>query len=662
MAEATQTFQFTLGPVQGFVAQARRTRDFWAGSFILSWLSSVAIACIEKQGGPVQFPVPDAAYLRHLYGEAGAQDAYPQQGSIPNRFKATTAQVPTDFHPEWVTQAVQAAWLALADSVWAHDLADGAGDATRAIWQRQTRNFWEMSWVLSAGDGAELLDQRKNWRDLVPPDEPGHKCMMMDGWQELSGVTHTHMPSVRKFWQQLAGSDKTGMATDLGEGEQLCALAFIKRRFARYFAQVEADLPGQLGRVYGWKVPSAVPSVSFVAAAPWLAQVLDRAPVAALQDWNAAASRIASYSEIAHVQDDKPFEIDIRCVKEAADKRRSEGLHRRWAGLDGQLYFPTALENPRLFSDQKAARQVLHQLQQLRRSAQLPTLPSPYYAVLLMDGDQLGKHMGEQAKQQPISAALNQFTQKAGVIVRQHNGFLIYAGGDDVLALLPLDDALTAAAALQADYRDAFDTHCIKKGHDVQSTLSGAIEFVHIRTPLTRVLQDAHRLLDDVAKEDVGRNAIAVRVWKPSGLALQWAMPWEKALDEKNQVRISAVAQQFAAQGNNADDADGCTRFSNKFFFRMQSLLRRFAGADNTTLEALLLAEYLHSWGRLDKRTGLGTDALKVSLHQLLEQCRQWQRPAAGQAAVPHPQHPINPDGALLVRFLAQKGLDEERA
>ena len=665
MAEPTQTFQFTLGPVQGFVAQARRTRDFWAGSFILSWVSSVAIACIEKQGGTVQFPVPDAAYLRHLYGQASAQDAYPQQGSIPNRFKATTAQVPADFHPEWVTQAVQAAWQALADSVWAHDLAELAGDATRAIWQRQTRNFWEMSWVLSAGDGAELLDQRKNWRDLVARDEPGHKCMMMDGWQELSGVTHTHMPSVRKFWQALAASGKTGMATDLGEGEQLCALAFIKRRFARYFAQVEVDLPGQIGRVYGWQVPSAVPSVAFVAAAPWLAQVLERAPVAALQDWHAAASRIASYSEIAHVQDDQPFEIDLRCVKEAADKRRSEGLHRRWAGLDGQLYFPTALENARLFPDQSAARQVLQQLQQLRRSAGLQSLPSPYYAILLMDGDQLGKHMGEQAKQQPISAALNQFTQKAGAIVRDHNGFLIYAGGDDVLALLPLDNALAAAAALQADYRAAFDAHCIQKGHDVQSTLSGAIEFVHIRTPLTRVLQDAHQLLDDVAKEQTGRNAIAVRVWKPSGQALQWAMPWEKALDENGQVRISAVAQQFAAQGNNAEDAeaaDASARFSNKFFFRMQSLLQRFAGADEKTLEALLLAEYLHSWGRLDKRTGMDINALHASLHQLLEQCRQWQRPAAGQAAKPHPQHPLNPDGALLVRFLAQKGLDEERS
>ncbi|MDQ3773077.1 MAG: hypothetical protein M3461_01130 [Pseudomonadota bacterium] len=29
---------FTLGPVQGFVAQARRTRDLWGGSFLLSWL------------------------------------------------------------------------------------------------------------------------------------------------------------------------------------------------------------------------------------------------------------------------------------------------------------------------------------------------------------------------------------------------------------------------------------------------------------------------------------------------------------------------------------------------------------------------------------------------------------------------------------------------
>ncbi|MCB1974854.1 MAG: hypothetical protein KDE65_10460 [Burkholderiaceae bacterium] len=212
-----QIFQFILGPVQGFVAQARRTRDFWAGSFILSWLSSVAIAAIQKQGGEIQFPVPDAAYMRNLSGTANPQDPWPQQGSIPNRFMATTAKVPADFHPEWVSQAVQAAWAALAQAVWAGDLPHLAGTPTEAIWQRQVGNFWEISWVLSDGNQPSLIDQRKNWRSPVLPQEPGHKCMVMDGWQELSGINATSMAAVNGFWGALAASGKPGIATDLGE-------------------------------------------------------------------------------------------------------------------------------------------------------------------------------------------------------------------------------------------------------------------------------------------------------------------------------------------------------------------------------------------------------------------------------------------------------------
>lgn len=46
---ADQYFHITLGPVQGFVSQARRTRDFWAGSFLLSWLAAVAIKSSRKR-------------------------------------------------------------------------------------------------------------------------------------------------------------------------------------------------------------------------------------------------------------------------------------------------------------------------------------------------------------------------------------------------------------------------------------------------------------------------------------------------------------------------------------------------------------------------------------------------------------------------------------
>ena len=63
-----------------------------------------------------------------------------------------------------------------------------------------------------------------------------------------------------------------------------------------------------------------------------------------------------------------------------------------------------------------------------------------------MDGDSLGQHMSHPAKRTLISQALNTFTGTVQDIVeRDYSGFLIYAGGDDVLALLTLDDALPCA-------------------------------------------------------------------------------------------------------------------------------------------------------------------------------------------------------------------------
>lgn len=649
--ENKQIFQFTLGPVQGFVAQARRTRDFWAGSFILSWLSSVAMAAIKAQGGEISFPLPDDNYLAWLHGQGKEQP--PLQGSVPNRFKALTAEVPADFDPQRITASVQVAWQALADCVWKNDLEGVASAETRAIWQRQVQNFWEISWVLSADDGTNLLDRRKNWRSPVAPAEPGHKCMMMDGWQELSGVLVSNMQEVNHFWKQLVASGKHGMQTDLREGEQLCALAFIKRRFSRWFDKVHVALPGSEQTVHGWRLPSAVPSVSFLAAAHWIAEAIDKAEPEAFERFNAEASELASYSELAHVNDDA-FEIDIRCVSDAARRRsQQEGFRRRWAGLDGQLYFPTALQNPRLFAEQKQAGKVLRELKQLREVAGISSLPSPYYAILLMDGDQLGSHMGDKAKQRPISQALNAFTAQAGELVREHNGFLVYAGGDDVLALLPLEDALPAAAALQARYKQCFAREGEGK---VASTLSGAIEFVHIRTPLTRVLQDAHRLLDEVAKDKTGRDAVAVRVWKPSGLAAQWSMPWAKALDERGEVRICQLAAQFGRQQGEED-----AHFSSKFFFRAQQVIERFPDMPDDALQKVLQAEYLHSFGsRSRKLNEADMQRLLDSLQALNAQSRRWLREIQADGSAGFKQLGHNPEAALLVRFLADKGMERD--
>ena len=46
----TNILNFSLGPVQGFIARARKTRDFWTGSFLLSYLAGQAMAEILEQG------------------------------------------------------------------------------------------------------------------------------------------------------------------------------------------------------------------------------------------------------------------------------------------------------------------------------------------------------------------------------------------------------------------------------------------------------------------------------------------------------------------------------------------------------------------------------------------------------------------------------------
>ena len=45
-----------VGPVQDFIAAARRTRDLWFGSYLLSEISRSVAASVEANGGKLIFP------------------------------------------------------------------------------------------------------------------------------------------------------------------------------------------------------------------------------------------------------------------------------------------------------------------------------------------------------------------------------------------------------------------------------------------------------------------------------------------------------------------------------------------------------------------------------------------------------------------------------
>ncbi len=650
-----QYFHFTLGPVQGFVAQARRTRDFWAGSFLLSYLSAIAMTAVEKQGGKLLFPKVESHYLNWL--ENRGKGLPPQQGCIPNRFKGGTAEVPGDFNPRQVETSVQQAWRGLAEAVWEHDLADYAGTETRTIWDRQVNNFWEMSWVITdSEERSDLLDRRKNWRSYLPPEEQGVKCMMMDGWQELSAIQTPNAKGLALFWQGLRQQKGRSLKNDLRENEYLCAIAFIKRRFSHVFNHFQQAMP-ENWTAHGWSVNPSVPSVSYIAAAPWLAKVIGQAADEAIAGFVRSAKKLsADYGKTT---------TEITCLTQALTKRGATEDLLDLVSLEGDVFFESLLDNKinETAENSEQAQQVKTALKNMLKGQDLE-VASPFYAVLMMDGDSLGAQMSDLNKQQAISSALNHFTNGVADIVEQHSGFLIYAGGDDVLALLPLEYALNCANALRNHYLDSFKQHgqysTANAQGQVQSTLSGAIEYAHIKMPLGKILADAHQLLDAVAKDEYGRDAIAVRVWKPGGQHLQWAMPWQYAVNEDNQVILNELANDFRK-------TEQQTPFSSSFFFNIDT---RFAmlqnkqhgqwqlaeGFDEQSITTLIAAEYLNAGININRNPKLTLDAAKQHIAPLIEQCLPKYRNAGSGRFVA--MNRLNVDAAHLLRFLANKGVD----
>ncbi|MDH5404223.1 MAG: type III-B CRISPR-associated protein Cas10/Cmr2, partial [Candidatus Heimdallarchaeota archaeon] len=51
-----QKLNLTVGPVQPFIASARKTVDFWSGSFLLSYLMGKGINFIENNNGRIIGP------------------------------------------------------------------------------------------------------------------------------------------------------------------------------------------------------------------------------------------------------------------------------------------------------------------------------------------------------------------------------------------------------------------------------------------------------------------------------------------------------------------------------------------------------------------------------------------------------------------------------
>ena len=437
-----------------------------------------------------------------------------------------------------------------------HDLAERALAAAKAVrpFKPQVQQGWrcsltgETEWLTADADHLSVpAGKRKSRSDKA--FRPGEH--------------------VQTLWTKIADA-KPAWAK---QGEHLGALPAIKRLWPTLFAEEvgralgDADVAGRAQRF--------VVSTHTMALAQQIDQWLERggpgaAGLAAALDHDAVA----------------PVALPRALMKRHAGK----------PALAAAKRLPALLDAADDSGDEAQARQFENLVRSTLRgggdnsddNARLET----YYGMLLMDGDRMGAWLtgGDQyaisyrdsfhpqvrdgfdkhAQRQPllrayavqkravspnrhlaISAALNDFSLVVArhVVETEYLGRLIYAGGDDVLAMLPVADLLPAMQRLRLAYSGHDPAHAdgdrsglaLKNGFAMlgnrqrgwrlmrmmgeHATASCGAVVAHHQAPLGAVMREL-RLAEKRAKGEGGRDAFSLVIVKRSGGALVVTAKW----------------------------------------------------------------------------------------------------------------------------------------
>jgi CRISPR-associated protein Cmr2 len=142
-----------------------------------------------------------------------------------------------------------------------------------------------------------------------------------------------------------------------------------------------------------------------------------------------------------------------------------------------------------------------------------------------------------------ISRDLSKFAGDAKSIVGKHQGFTIYAGGDDVMAFVPLHTLLDCAVELHAAFEAAVGEYTSdpEDGATVSPSLSVGIVIAHHLEPLSDVLALA-REAEKTAKKHQGKDALAITLSKRSGADRTIVGGWKEGIAERLRFLMDNVA------------------------------------------------------------------------------------------------------------------------
>lgn len=477
--------EISIGPVQGFIAAARRSRDLWAGSYLLSELVRAAASELLRQRAKLIYPLAS-----RVQAENPEEDS-----NLSNILLAcieTTDEAAVRAIAGTVRQAARQRLARFAEEARA-DWQRAGVELRRGFWQRQIDDALETyaAWaripdLAQAGkppyrvayEGLKRsLAARKNTRDFAPmfPDEAA---------EQGAGIPKCSFDGLREsVLPDLPVGQRFPACFGLGRGEQLDALGCLKR-------------------VVGRRERFA--ALSRFAADGWLRR-LDEAACRALAK--------------AH----EPL------VNEKIGlATRAPGTAAALFAYDGGLLFPERYAIAQQDSqDNPAAQAALEALGTLLRPLwKRHGRPCPYGVLLIADGDRMGRFVDrarQAAEHQHISAAVADFADRVPAIARQFGGQCVFAGGEDVMLLLPLAAVVEGAFALHGAFDAALAgvvRELVGDRQDARPTLRVGAAICHVLEPLGVIRQRAVAA-EQFAKGAAGSarqgNALGLRLHIRSG-------------------------------------------------------------------------------------------------------------------------------------------------
>ena len=477
----------SIGPVQVFISSARKLRDLWFGSDMLSELSKVVANSLYSDGCELIFPhisssedlnknsdliVANKIFAKYT-GDKNLND-------IIKNAKVKWQETQQEYAKEALLKINKIKKIRINKKLYNQQIGD-SGEFF-AGWVELEGNYQQSKDKLE-----KILAGRKNLRDFKKPnwDGNGLRKSSLDGARE---TVFTEIPP------EIIGLIK--------KNEQLDTLACIKRFH-----------PIRTGNARHFE------DLSDIALIPYLHKIKNKNLTNLLDSYeNCFNGENGQRSKQSRKYSDLKIVSDLFY----ANKEDLSDIGGAWAALKKLQHKDNAGEPPK------------------------------YACILVGDGDKMGIALDKITTckgHQIFSKGLSEFASEVKGIVSKYEGNLIYAGGDDVMAYLPLHTAVKASNKIRLLF-----VECMKKIFDAVHleetylpTFSIGLAIVHHSAPLDKAL-DIARKAEEIAKKDGGRNALAIIQSKRGGSDISIYGKWER---EDNQLGLYERIEKMINMYNN---------------------------------------------------------------------------------------------------------------